>query len=104
MRDGPQVGSLLDVKEKPSQRMHDHWSGRETNGVRSTLKTSEIFGRERGSLSQHFPIISHKSRVKFGCVGRSGRLPFNMANAARMSSSPGNGIASVNICIDTKRQ
>ena len=42
--------------------------------------------------------------MKVGCVGRGGRLPCIMANITATDALSANGIAPVNICVDTKQQ
>ena len=60
--------------------------------------------RERGSLPQQCCVKVHKSSVKDGGVGRSGRSPFVIDNMAIMDVLSLNGTAPENTCIHPKRQ
>lgn len=89
---------------KPSQA-NEHVTARinETNELR-TRKTSEIFGRKRGSWSQQHCVNIHNLSVKVELVGRDGRLPSIIANMATEGRLSLNGFAPVNTCSNTKYQ
>lgn len=72
--------------------------------MRSASKTSEAFGRERGSWAQQRCINVHNFSVKAGCVGRGGRPPCMIANMAITNEPLPNGIVLVNACIDVVQQ
>ena len=79
--------------------MDDPRNGRETDGGRRISNAFELSGRKRGSWSQQRCVSDHKSPVKLGCVGRSGRCPCIAESVAIADDLSPNGISPVKICI-----
>ena len=77
-------GRVTRREDKSSLRTGDRQNEQKTDESRRTCRTSEAFGRERGTSCQHRLIKFHNRPVTSGCLGRGGRLPCVIANVATM--------------------
>ena len=80
--------------------MGDFQYERETDRSRRISKVFEMSGRKRGSWSQQRCVSDHRSPVKLGCVGRSGRCPCIKETMAISDERSLNGTSPVKIYID----
>ena len=77
--------------------MDDPRNGEETDRVGKISNAFEMSGRKRGSWSQQRCVSDHRSPVKLGCVGRSGRCPCITENMAIADELSLNGTSPVKI-------
>ena len=82
--------------------MDDPWHRRETDGGGRISNTFELSGRKRGSWSQQRCVSDHRSPVKLGCVGRSGRCPWIIESMAIADGLSLNGTSPVKIYSNPK--
>ena len=82
--------------------MDDPRNGGETDRVRRISNAFETSGRKPGSWSQQRCVSDHRSSVKLGCVGRSGRCPCITENMAIAEELPLNGTSPVKIYSNPK--